>query len=163
MTSPATSGRKPERKKSRNWHLRHFLWNFLRKVYARITKFTRLSGITGRINLPDMTLLVAPVGCKMQLNTGQNWCIKRVRPAKVSNNSATVQPRLIKCCTDINDELIYSHTRYHVTSFFRLAFIEVRKTVENAASYDFLSNFSGVAFCLPHQLVGILLLVKLMC
>ena len=35
--------------------------------------------------------------------------------------------------------------------------IEVRKTVENAASDGFGSNLSGgAAFCLPHQLAGIL-------
>ena len=34
-----------------------------------------------------------PVGCKMQSNariSAQKWCIKRVRPAKESNNSVTV-------------------------------------------------------------------------
>ena len=36
--------------------------------------------------------------------------------------------------------------------------IEVRKTAKNAASGGcFVSNFSGVEFCLPHQLVGILI------
>ena len=50
-------------------------------------------------------------------------------------------------------------TGYDVTSYFRLAFIKVRKTVDNAASDGFRSNFSGAAFCLPHQLVGILLFV----
>ena len=33
----------------------------------------------------------------------------------------------------------------------------LKKADENAASYGFGSNFSGAAFCLPHQLVGILL------
>ena len=32
-----------------------------------------------------------------------------------------------------------------------------RKTAENAASDGFESNSSGAAFCLPHQLVGVLL------
>ena len=39
---------------------------------------------------------------------------------------------------------------------FQLVFIEVRKTVENATSDGFWSNFSGAAFCLLHQLVGFL-------
>ena len=33
-----------------------------------------------------------------------------------------------------------------------------KKTTENAASDSFRSNFSGAAFCLPQQLLGILLL-----
>ena len=47
-------------------------------------------------------------------------------------------------------------TGYDVTRYYRSAFIEVRQTAENAASDGFGSNFSGAAFCLPHQLVGIL-------
>ena len=39
-------------------------------------------------------------------------------------------------------------------SYFRLEVIEVRKTVENAASDGFRLNCSCAAFCLPHQLVG---------
>ena len=53
---------------------------------------------------------------------------------------------------------VYNHTGYDITSYFRSAFIEVGKPAENAASDDFGSNFSGAAFCLPHQLVGILLM-----
>ena len=59
----------------------------------------------------------------------------------------------------IHADLIYSHAGYDVTSYFRSAFIEVRKTVENAASDGFGSNVSGAAFCLPHQLVRFLLLL----
>ena len=44
------------------------------------------------------------------------------------------------------------HIGYDVTSYFRSAFIEVRETADG-----FGSHFSDVAFCLPHQLVGILL------
>ena len=56
---------------------------------------------------------------------------------------------------DIHDELANSHTGYDITSNFRLAFIEFRKTAENTASDDFGSNFSGAAFCLLvfHQLL----------
>ena len=52
------------------------------------------------------------------------------------------------------------HTGYDVTNYFRPAFAEVRKTAENAASDSFGSNFSGAAFCLPQQLVSLLLLGK---
>ena len=57
---------------------------------------------------------------------------------------------------DIQDDLVFSHTGYDVTSYFRLAFMEVRKTTENATFDGFGSNISGAAFCVPHQLVGIL-------
>ena len=40
-----------------------------------------------------------------------------------------------------------------------IAIIEVWKTAENAASDSFGSNFSGAAFCLPYQMVGILFIV----
>ena len=46
-----------------------------------------------------------------------------------------------------------------VSDVIRSAFLEVRKTIENAASSGFVSNFSGTAFCLPHQLVGFLFCV----
>ena len=83
---------------------------------------------------------------------------KNVRPAKESNISTTVYTTLIKCCTDIHADLVYSRTGYDVTRYFRSAFVEVRKTAENVASGGFVSNFSGAAFCLPCQLVDILLL-----
>ena len=53
-------------------------------------------------------------------------------------------------------DLVYGHTGYDVTSYFRSVFTEVRKTAEKADSDGFESNFSGTAFCLPHKLVGIL-------
>ena len=62
-------------------------------------------------------------------------------------------------CTGINAD-INSLTGYAITSYFRSAFIEVRKTAENAVSDGFGSNFSGTVFCFvlsAHQLVGILL------
>ena len=61
-----------------------------------------------------------------------------------------------KCCTDIHADQVYSDTGCDVTSYFRSAFIEIRKTAANAAFDGFGSNFCGAAFCLPHQLVGIL-------
>ena len=57
---------------------------------------------------------------------------------------------------DIRPDLVHGHTGYDVTSYFRSAFIEVRKAVENAASDGFGSSFSGVAFWLPYQMVSIL-------
>ena len=49
--------------------------------------FTYLLGTIGPTNLLDMTLLVVPVCCKMQLNTAQKWCLKRVQP-----KSQIIQP-----------------------------------------------------------------------
>ena len=49
------------------------------------------------------------------------------------------------------------HIGYVVISYFRSALIEVPKTAENAASDAVGSHFfGGAAFCLPHQLVGVL-------
>ena len=72
----------------------------------------------------------------------------------------TVRPRIAKFYTGIHTVMSYSHTGYDVTSYFRTAFTEVRKTAENAASDSFRSQFSGVAFCLPHQLMDILFTVS---
>ena len=99
-----------------------------------------------------------PVGCEMQLNTAQKSCVKRSSRAE-SNISATVSPRPATCCTVMHADLVYSHTGYDVTSYFRPAFAEVRKMVKNAASDGFGSNCSFAAFCLPHQLMGILLFI----
>ena len=51
------------------------------------------------------------------------------------------------CCTDIRADLV--NGRHDTTSYFRMAFIGVRQTAENAPSDGFVSNFSGAAFCLP--------------
>ena len=67
-----------------------------------------------------------------------------------------VDPTGVKVAWTSTPTLFYSHTGYDVTSF-RSAFIEVRNTAENVASGGFGSNFGGAAFCLIHQLVGILL------
>ena len=57
---------------------------------------------------------------------------------------------------DTQADSFYSCTGYDVASYFQSAFIDVRKTAENAASDDFASNFSGAAFCQPYQMEGIL-------
>ena len=58
---------------------------------------------------------------------------------------------------DIRADLVYGHTGYDFISHFRSTFSEILKTAKNAASDGFGSNFSGAAFYLPSQLVGILL------
>ena len=77
--------------------------------------------------------------------------------SKELNNSASVLPRIIQFYTDIQADLVNSHAGYDVTGYlyFRSAFIEVRITAENAISDSLMLNFSGVAFCLSHQLAGI--------
>ena len=57
----------------------------------------------------------------------------------------------------IRADLVYGNTGYDFTSYFWLAFTKVRKPAENAASDGFGSTCGGAAFCLPQQLVGILL------
>ena len=44
-----------------------------------------------------------------------------------------------------------------ITTLDMTEVIDVRKGAENDTSDGFGSNFSGAAFCLPHQMVGILL------
>ena len=52
----------------------------------------------------------------------------------------------------IRADLGNGHTAYDVTDYFRSAFIEVRKTAENAATDGFGSNFNGAAFCLAQSI-----------
>ena len=59
-----------------------------------------------------------------------------------SNISRTVWLRITKFHRYIHTDMLYSHTGYDVTSYFRSPFIEVRKTTENVASDGFGSNFS---------------------
>ena len=81
----------------------------------------------------DFTNCFRSAAKKIQLNTVQKWGVKLVRPVKESDNSVTVQPRLTKCCTYIRAHLLCSHTGYDIISYFRSAFIEVRKTPPMAA------------------------------
>ena len=60
---------------------------------------------------------------------------------------------------DILAELIYSHVRYDVISYFQSAFIEVRKRPKISFSDGLGSNISGVEFRLPYQLAVFLLFV----
>ena len=53
---------------------------------------------------------------------------------------------------DIQVDQVYSLTGHDVTSCFRSAFTEVRKTAEKL----FESNFNGAAFCLAQSLSGLL-------
>ena len=70
--------------------------------------------------------------------------------------SRPVWPRISKFYMDIHTDLVFSHAKYDVTSYFQSVFIEVRKTAENAPSDGFRSNFSVAALCLV-QPIGELL------
>ena len=74
------------------------------------------------------------------------------------NFSRKVIARITKFYTVVGNIWPHKSARYDVTSHVQSAFIEVRKTAENAASDGFGSNLSGTAFCLPHQMVGFLLI-----
>ena len=56
-------------------------------------------------------------------------------------SSRTVWPRITKFYTDIHTGSLYGHTGYDVTSYFRSEVIPKKKTVKNAASDSFVSNF----------------------
>ena len=53
-------------------------------------------------------------------------------------------------------DLVYSHTGYHIVSYFRSAFLEVRKQLKMPHP-TVLGRILVAAFCLHHQLVGFLL------
>ena len=77
---------------------------------------------------------------------------------RLSYISKMVWPEITKFYKSLHTRRTYEHTGYDVTSYFQSAFIAVRKTTENAVSDGVRSNFRGAAFCLPHQLEGILLI-----
>ena len=69
------------------------------------------------------------LGAFSRLQNAIKYCTrvrKRVQPANSAKNH--------KIYTDIHVDLFYNHIRHNVVDCFRLAFLEVRKTVENAAS-----------------------------
>ena len=60
---------------------------------------------------------------------------------------------------DIHAELVCSHSRYDVTSYFYSAFIGVQRNGRKCRLRRVGSNFGGAAFCLAQPIGG--LLVKL--
>ena len=75
--------------------------------------------------------------------------------ASLRRISRTVRATITKFYRHIQTDLHYICAGYDITNYFRPE-ATAKKTVENAASDGFGSTFSGAAFCLPHQLVGIL-------
>ena len=110
-------------------------------------------------NLPDMTSLVS----SGPLRNAIKYFTKVMRKTDPASQRVNyfghyfTQTSHMFHITNMCADLVYGHTGYDVTSYFLSAFTEVRKTAEIAASDGFGSHFSGGAFCLPHQLVGILL------
>ena len=68
-------------------------------------------------------------------------------------------PTPAPCFTDIRADLVLGHTGYDVTSYFRLAFNEVRKNGRKCRPDGFGSNFSGASCCLPPLIGGHLVLL----
>ena len=98
-----------------------------------------------------------PVGCKLQLNTVCK-CIKQNQPAmsritrylfNVESPNFTRTPMPTES-TGTRDMPSSINSGRDLSKFY--------KTVKNAAFDGFESNFNGAAFCLPRQLVGVLLL-----
>ena len=98
---------------------------------------------------PDMTAL-STSGEK----NCQKYCFRRLRVEFLENGLSTDHTKFY---TLLEDNLPHKLARYDATSCFRSAFIEVRKTAENAASDDFVcikanavskpsSNLSNVAY-----------------
>ena len=131
-------------KERRKWRLRELQVELLKK-YLYLSEDHKILWVC-RGKLTPQTCRIwhrklLPVDWKMQLNTAEKWCVKRVRPAKESNSSATVQPRINKFCMDIQADLVCSQTGYEISRYFRSAFIEVGKTTENAAFVGIGWNF----------------------
>ena len=100
-------------------------------------------------------VVVLPVGYNMQLNTAQR-CVKSVRMAKnriIGPLFNVESPHF----TRISTPTYFASTQDMTSSpTFGRHFSRFEKTVENAASYGFVSNFSGATFCLTRRLVGFL-------
>ena len=111
-------------------------WNFSQKRF-KLRDFTCLSRTIGLTNTPEMTSLAAS-GRLQNATKYHTKCAKWVRPDKESNNSTTVLPIITKACIDIHADIVFSHAGFDITSCFRSAFVEVRKTAENAASDCFV-------------------------
>ena len=91
MTSLTTCDRKLPRKTRRNCRLRRLQVEFLEKG---VSEDHQISHSSRRKPAPQICWIrhhyLLPIGCKIQLNIAQKWCVIRVRLAKESNNSATV-------------------------------------------------------------------------
>ena len=57
-------------------------------------------------------------------------------------------------------DLLYNQIGYDLASYFRSAFIKVRRTAENATTDDFVSNFSIAPFCLAQRIGGLLVISR---
>ena len=125
MTSLAASGGKLLWKKC---HLRRLWVVFLPNGFKQGSQnFKHLSATISLTHLPHMTSLAVPG----RLQNAIKYCklsVKQVRLAK-----SRIIRRLFnlespnKYYMDIKTHLVRSPTRYDVTSYFRLAIIEVRK------------------------------------
>ena len=56
---------------------------------------------------------------------------------------------------DIHADLVYSHTRYEIASYFRSA-VSAHKPAQNAIFDGFGSNLTGAVFCLAQPIGGLL-------
>ena len=149
MTSLTTSSRKLQRKKTVEMPPQAVSSGISWGTSMRGSPiFTRLSRITSHKSAGYDT-----ASCSRRLQNAikywTRWCLKQVRLAKESNNSATVSPRFTKCCTDIQADQAYSHTGYDVTSCFRFPVIEVRKMAKMPLSTAFGRIFVARRFPCP--------------
>ena len=114
--------------------------------------FTHLSRTVRLTNLSDMTSLAA----SGRLQNAIKYCTKAHKTGAPATSRIILPLFKVEWLTFIHADLLFSHTEYDVHSYFLSAFIEIRKNGQNAVSDGFILTFSDLAFCLPHQLVGIL-------
>ena len=95
--------------------------------------FKRLSGTIGPTNLPNMTSLAV----SGQLQKARKYCTKahKMGAAGKEAKSLIIWPLFdaesLNLCMDIHANLVYSHNRYDVTSYFRSALSKYDKTAVN--------------------------------
>ena len=141
------------------------LCHYLRRRAVRVSQerfdqespnVTRTSTPAHSTATPDRTSLAA----SGRLQNAINYYTKVRKTGAVgkeSNNSIIVLTTITKFYNYIQVDLVYSHARYDITSYFRSAFIEGRKkTAENVASDGFGSIVVARRFAWPNQLVGFL-------
>ena len=133
--------------------------SFITKWAARIFRerfkqgsrnLTHLSG-TIRITNP-----LFPVGCTAQLNTVQK-CVIWIQSAKNRIIRSLFNKESPNVNQTIHADLVYSRTGYDITSYFRSAFIEVRKKTPKMSPPTALGRTSVTRhFSWLNQLVGFL-------
>ena len=142
--------------KRRKWRLRRFPVDFLEKGLNWIAKFQMLIGD----NWPQKSARYDITSCFRSAPkckyTAQKWCVNWsgqpkswiIRPLFKPHSPNVAKTSTPTYSTATLDRTSPATSDRHLPKF--------EKAAKNAACAGFGSNFSDAAFCLPHELVGIL-------